>query len=461
MFAFFKSNVLFILYCVAILLFFLSLAGKVKWPILFIAMLFPLRNVIEKMHMFPLGKDLIDILVLAIIFGWIISRIGGGRRIFDPSPVNGVAFLLIGYTFFSLLYGSQQLNLLRVFDISHPRVQDWKNFCMLPILFFLAYNNMTDKKWIMRTLMVMCLSMVVMDLYLIRQMTWYPSIVSRLKINGTFVYLGPNEVAAFYNEYTIILISLFLFMRRNLAKGLLFLLIITNLYCVLFLFSRGAYIATVVGLTALFFVRSKKLLIPLIIVVICWHAFLPQRVKARIEMTKNNYGQLDKSSQGRIRIWHESVELFKKNPVLGIGFGVFYYMGYELGDVHNIYLKILTEQGIIGLFIFLLLIIVFIQRGIRLYYHGEDDVARALGLGFACCIIVLLVNNFFGDRWTYLEVSSYLWIFAGLVERLNHGTTESDVGGDKDKKLSMAENVSPNIVSGQVPDRPKRRTYYK
>ena len=45
--------------------------------------------------------------------------------------------------------------------------------------------------------------------------------------------------------------------------------------------------------------------------------------------------------------------------------------------------------------------------------------SKALGLGFAIAIIVLLINNMFGDRWTYMEVSCYLWVFAALVQRLN------------------------------------------
>ena len=50
---------------------------------------------------------------------------------------------------------------------------------------------------------------------------------------------------------------------------------------------------------------------------------------------------------------------------------------------------------------------------------SDLDPSRGLGLGFFMCIIVLMVNNMFGDRWTYTEVSAYLWVFAALVVRLN------------------------------------------
>ena len=45
--------------------------------------------------------------------------------------------------------------------------------------------------------------------------------------------------------------------------------------------------------------------------------------------------------------------------------------------------------------------------------------SKGLGLGLFACMFVLLVNNFFGDRWSYFEISAYLWIIAGLASRLN------------------------------------------
>lgn len=57
--------------------------------------------------------------------------------------------------------------------------------------------------------------------------------------------------------------------------------------------------------------------------------------------------------------------------------------------------------------------------GWKLYIKGEDGLAKGLGLGFVMCILVTLVNNLFGDRWTYWEISAYFWVFAGLVVRLN------------------------------------------
>ena len=113
------------------------------------------------------------------------------------------------------------------------------------------------------------------------------------------------------------------------------------------------------------------------------------------------------------------MDIFKKNPITGIGFGVFKKLGLDLGDTHNIYVKILTEQGVIGFAIFVITVFCFMREGLCLYQKGEEEMDRGLGLGFLIGVLVMLVNNIFGDRWSYMEPNAYLWIFAGLVARLN------------------------------------------
>ena len=49
--------------------------------------------------------------------------------------------------------------------------------------------------------------------------------------------------------------------------------------------------------------------------------------------------------------------------------------------------------------------------------HWDDDLAKGMGLGLMTCMMVVFINNCFGDRWAYFELSSYLWIFGGLVAR--------------------------------------------
>ena len=136
-------------------------------------------------------------------------------------------------------------------------------------------------------------------------------------------------------------------------------------------------------------------------------------------MTKDEEGQLESSAQYRIEIWERSVEIAEKNPVLGVGFNTFPYLGFSLADTHNIYIKVLAEQGVIGLLLILLILFLAIQNGWKLYKHADDSFLKGLGLGFVICTIVIIITNMFGDRWSYVPLAGFFWIFLALVVRGN------------------------------------------
>jgi len=431
-----KTLVPFILYAAVLLMSFAALTGRTKGAFWLLVMLIPLRNVLDKLHMFPMGDDIVDILLLTLLIGTVMLGVVKKERLFVKSPINLIIIIMILYMFISVFVGSDYLNNYIMFDISDPRVQTWKNFCILPLLFVIALNTIKDKKAVWITVAVMCFTIIFMDMYVVRQISWYSNILSRLKIHGTFVYLGANEVAAFYNMYTVILISLYFPMKKGIPKKVVLGIIIINTFCILFMFSRAAYIAYFIGLFFLFAVKNKKLLIVLIFIAVYWQIALPAKVQDRILMTTDAYGDLDRSSANRLMIWDESMRLFLESPITGVGYGVFSQLGFGLGDTHNIYLKIMVEQGLFGIIIFLLLLFVLFIQGIKLFIGGDDDYSRSLGLGFAICIIVLLINNMFGDRWTYIEVCGYFWIFAGLVIRLNILTSEA-----RSKKVKVKRNT--------------------
>jgi len=405
----------------------IALTGNVRWALMLVAFLLPLRNVINKIQNLPFGNQFLDILLMGVIIGGMVNKRSTSSKAHEKSSISIIAVITVIYLFLSLIRGGFYLNGGFHFDVHDAQVQDWKNFSLMPLLFFLNFKNNISKKDIWTMVAVMCFSMFLVDYYTINQIREHSSLIVREQIRGTFQFLGPNEVAAFFNEYTIILISVLYALKNGRNKWLLFILILANLYCITFLFSRGAYAGLMLGMFILFSIKDKKMLIPLILVLILWQSVLPQKVIDRIKETKTEYGELDDSSQRRIDIWQQAFGYIKSNPIVGIGFGSFRHLGLDLGDTHNIYVKIMTEQGLIGIIIFLCTIALFIKTGWRLYQKGDDDLSRSLGLGFFCCIFVMMVNNFFGDRWSYLEPNAYLWIFAGLVARLNVISQNSEV----------------------------------
>ena len=155
---------------------------------------------------------------------------------------------------------------------------------------------------------------------------------------------------------------------------------------------------------------------------LAWQTVLPTTVVERITMTEEPDGQLEASAAKRIDLWQHAVDVFKSNPTFGIGFGAFGLSipkgAYEgLTDTHNFYLRMLSEQGILGITSFFIILLAAMRSGWRLYRKGQSEFHRGLGLGFMGCVVAILVTNVFGDRWSYFTLGSYFFVAWGLVDR--------------------------------------------
>lgn len=417
-----------IFYGVGILIVLIAIFRDVKFPLLFLVALFPLENLTTRIHQFPLGKDFIDILLISIIIGWFSKKSSKQKEAVTGTLVNKVIVFIMIYTYISLWLGSIVNSLPLPIDISGSRLQLWKNYMILPLIYFITVNNIKDKKWIEIFTWGICFIIFIMGFQFIRNYKGVDTSAFSYGIRkvGTFVSLGPNEYAAFHTHYLFVLLGVFLLDKKIIRKMFFALTIGFSLYCIIFLYSRGAYLGVLIGLVFLLFIRSKVLLIVLLLSLFSWQTILPPSVTQRITMTKTEEGELEHSSEARIEMWKQSMDLFEKNPAMGMGFNTIPYFGLILGDTHNIYVKLLAEQGIIGLLLILMLLGLSFKAGWKLYQTSQDNFLKGLGIGFSACIIAMVVTNFFGDRWTYVQVGVYYWVFLGCVMRGNIITQEEN-----------------------------------
>lgn len=418
MIGFLKESAPWLLYSLGIAAFLLSVTGKPRAGILFLIPLLPLQNVLQKLHPLPLGKDLNDILLIGMVIGVLIYKRSQKEKP-PKDPLNGLLIFTVLYTLFGLWRGSMSLGLPLPVNPADPRVQLWKNYTIFPVLFFIVRGSIGGEKSMRVLFILMLCSMLLMDYYTANQIRWMSGINSRIFIRGTFVSIGPNEISAFYSAYTMILIGIMSFMRRSHLKLFTGFIIGMNFFCVLFLYSRAAYMAVTFALLGYASIRKKQLILPLLLLIILWQIVLPTNVVKRIQETETAENTLDPSSQKRLVVWGEAMELFRKSPLIGTGFATIAYAGLSFGfiDTHNVYVKILAEQGIVGLILFLMLLWHSMRSGWSLYKEADSRFLKGLGLGFTLCVVATIVNNFFGDRWTHLQLGAYYWVFLGLVVR--------------------------------------------
>jgi O-antigen ligase len=110
------------------------------------------------------------------------------------------------------------------------------------------------------------------------------------------------------------------------------------------------------------------------------------------------------------------------SPILGTGFATYQLSRHvdNLRDTHNWYVKVMVETGIVGMGLVIFMLQQMLSAAYRLFKRATDPLYQGLGLGLVLAIVASIVANFFGDRWTYLEITGMLWVLIGAAVRAIH-----------------------------------------
>lgn len=405
-----------ILYVSVFVTFFTSVMKRAEWALYLIAIFAPLSVVWYKLHQFPLGKDTIDILILGVFLGIIVNK--GG---FDRAPHAFLVVVLMLVSYIAVWNTSFRFNLPYPLTTANPVLSDWKNYAEMIFLYFLAYNALKTEEQQKTMLVIMAFVILLIAVREFRNFTAGGSFSYDKRAEGPFwiVGLGANHFGAFIAHYGSLLLGLFLVDRHKYRRWLYLAACLFALHPLFFSYSRGAYLAAAAVLVFYGLIRKRSLLVLAMVLVFAWHAVLPETVVERIQMTETPTGQLEESAANRMILWEHAKQLFAEYPLFGVGFNGFGYTrpGEILTDTHNFYMKIASEQGVIGLIVIGLVLLRALASGWRLYRNGRSGFHQGLGLGFVGCSIALVITNIFGDRFSYFALGSYFWLLWGVVDR--------------------------------------------
>jgi putative inorganic carbon (HCO3(-)) transporter len=388
-----------------------------KWGLFLLIILIPQPNVWYKFFELPMGRDFLDMLYFSIILGLLFQHKGFSKT---PNSLLIIMFILLSYV--SLWNCSINFSLPLPISGDNAFLFDWKNYAQMIFLYFLSLNVLKKEEDQKTALLLMAIIILLISVRSYRNFSGGASFDYDKRVGGPFeaVGLGPNHFGAFIACYSAMLVALYFFEVKKLKKLLYIAASAFSLHPLLYSYSRGAYLAFISAISLFGLLKKRSLLILVIAVAITWQTLLPESVVDRIMMTtESETGQLEGSAAHRLDLWTHALDLFKSNPVFGVGFGGFGFTvpKGELTDTHNFYLKTLAEQGLIGFVVLLIVFLKSFKTGLRLYKSGRSDFHRGLGFGFMGTALAMVITNLFGDRWSYFVLGSYFWILWGLADR--------------------------------------------
>ena len=407
------------LYLSFVAAFLLSVFWRPMIGLYYLVPLIPLQTIRYRMSRFPLGEAVVGIVLSGVALGLLRRR----KWIFPKTPWTALLGVYAVFLLASVFLDSSNIG---------PRLMEWKDYMMMPLLFFVVASAVETPRQMRLLLVLMCASAFMMD-----RSFWnaikdrdFSSFSRDLQEGGAMGYSGVQGMAAFNAQYAWMLLALAGSRQKRLVRWALLALAGFAANCVMYSLSRGGYVAFIAGWLFVGAVRYRSLLVLAALFGLTWTAVVPNAVRERVMMTYDPNlaaqkseaqadGELDHSAELRLELWADALDLFKSNPILGTGFNTYAYMKRvgNYADTHNIYVKVLIETGVVGLALFLCLLLKTYRAGYRLFRTSRSPFFAALGLGLAAWVVANGVCNLFGDRWTYLQVNGYMWTLAGLVAR--------------------------------------------
>lgn len=161
----------------------------------------------------------------------------------------------------------------------------------------------------------------------------------------------PNITAFFVTLY-------FFYTLSNLRKKNNVIGFILSLLCIVFTFSRGAYLSIFMA-SLLFFIISKnrkekyKAAALVIVIIVLIFNLTTNFFINPVELISERFLKLfQDGGSGRETLWNFAFDIFLQNPIFGTGINTLRQYGSG-NEAHSVILEVLAESGLIGLFLYL------------------------------------------------------------------------------------------------------------
>lgn len=370
----------------------------------------------------PLSLNVTSVFLAAGGFFWllkmiIIRRIFSQRTLFD------------GLILFFVIWSG--LSITNSPDPDFSSYNYYQLFGRYVLIYYLVVSNIQSRDQLKRLVKLMLVSSALVVLYGFYQyvhgmdistLEWiddqqFPEI--KIRIFSTLH--NPNLLAGFLVIMSAIVAGLSCGVQRVKHKLLLCGLLLMLGTCLLFTYSRGAWISILAVIVIFSVLYSRRLfwlllLIPLLL--LCGQHNVWERVLSIFNPT-------DTSASMRVALWESTMAMIQDKPWFGVGWGA-YWLAYPQYDfyihnaettifhAHNMYLGLAAEVGIPGLFSFLGIMCGHMFLAFKLLRQSERWIA-GLMLGMLAALVSLAVGGITDYILFNIQMSMLFWLLLAII----------------------------------------------
>lgn len=245
-------------------------------------------------------------------------------------------------------------------------------------------------------------------------------------------WFDPNFVAGAL-AFLLPLAGAYFLSSKKVSRQVSLLLVAGVLLAALLLtYSRSGLLALGIGGIILGLIKSRRLLIAMLVMAVIGIAASPRLSERVVELGRSvtslsgeSQQVLDPTAQLRADSWQEGLRVWQANPILGTGFGAYkFHQGFISEDSHAAtgtdasLLNVAATTGTVGLLLFLIFLV---NLGRNAWIQRKDPAA----LSFLAAGSGLLIHSIFVNSLFFPPLALYFFVTAGLATRFESTRKES------------------------------------
>ena len=236
---------------------------------------------------------------------------------------------------------------------------------------------------------------------------------------------NPNVLGEYLILVLPVIFAFFITAKNIKEKGAYFFVFMLCSCCLIFTWSRGAWLGFTFAVILFILFKSHKFFAGIILL------FPAIALGATFIFNQNIIDRLlsigntaDSSTMYRLNIWRGVLKMFSEKGMLGIGIGEeafgSVFPKYAVAGTaaaphtHSLYLQIISEMSIFALVAFTVLCLAFFSHNFAYIHRTANAKDRTLAVGFMCGIAAFLVQGFTDYVWYNYKIYLFFWIMLGL-----------------------------------------------
>lgn len=221
-------------------------------------------------------------------------------------------------------------------------------------------------------------------------------------------FLDPNFAGIFFVLTFLLIIDKLSVKPTSLLK----LVSLVTMLAIILTFSRSAYIALVIGLSMMLFLKGKKIIAMVLILLFVFIVIATLKFSPKTEGT--NLLRIA-SGEARLNSMRNAITIFTDHPIFGVGFNSYRYAQRDYGFLNeekmivhsgagtdNSFLFVLATSGVVGFSAFLYLLF-------KIFSIKDSLVLSSIS--------ALVINSLFINSLFYPPIMLWMWLLVAIRSR--------------------------------------------